>query len=162
MGFTMQQLELIADYLRLVVLRKHCLQPGRSHCSIQAGRDGIRLMIAMGIAEPGPLGDAWDIDGPPPRQPAVYSDLDVTAILIDLTSTRHRLAFVDPEGSGQTNIAASDGVGPALADKATLVVLKSLGLVEDNRWTTKALPAITQAAPLDWLIVNMSQTSHLV
>lgn len=119
-------------------------------------------MIAMGIAEPGPLGDAWDIISQPLKQPEVFSEQDVTAIFIDLASTRHRLAFVDPEASKPTNIAASGGVGPAFADKATFLFLKSLGLVERNLWTATALPSITQAAPLDWLIVNMSPNSHLV
>lgn len=56
------------------------------------------------------------------------------------------------------NIAAAQGLGPALADEQTLRVLECLWLVQGNAWTTAAETVLWRCQPQEW---DMScETDH--
>lgn len=151
--FTQLQLQSVTSYLRLTVIRKHGARRGRMHFNLCSDREGIRLMVAMGIAEPAENGEAWEKPTAIPVHPDGFARLDVASIIIDLASTRHRLNFVDGTPKAPTINAAHD-LGPAMADPETLEVLRALGVVTDECWSDWALEAVKKATPFDWLLLG--------
>lgn len=153
----MDRLEIIANYLRETVLTKHSERLGRSHCGIHAQRNGIALMIAMGIARPAFAGDAWDIEEAKACLPIDWSKRDIAATIVDLAFNQQRLRLLGSE-TECANVGAGFGLNAAFADASTIPVLEALGLVQNQMWAPWAFEVFQTAQPLSYLLFG--EPSH--
>lgn len=117
---------------------------------------GCEALVALGQAEEVP-GGARPLAHP--QLPDVLPRWDDVATAVIYLATQNGLLQYMRFASGEVddlhqpeNIRASNGCGPAYAAPTLLPALRSLGLVEGERWTKAAETVLWRDAPVEWEI----------